>query len=73
MSDAKMALSLGVGVVRDHDVWYRDAEADATWIVLDSMDHLLFYLRARFGEFILDFTEGFMTERARYSVYQRPF
>lgn len=64
---------LGHGVVRDEGVWYRHADHDSTWIVLDSMDELLSYLRRTFGDFVIDVTEGFMRERARYTVYQRPF
>jgi hypothetical protein len=66
-------IDLGVGVVHNDGVSYRDIDPQSTYVILDDMNQLLAYLRDRFGDFILDVTEGFMSERARFSVYQRPF
>lgn len=64
---------LGLGVIKTDGAWYRDVDPQATYVVFDTTEQLLRYLRGRFGEFVLDVSEGFMNEVCRYSVYQRPF
>lgn len=67
-------IDIGLGVVRDHSgVWYRDVDPQATYVVFDTMEDLVGYLRRRHGDFILEITEGLMAEVCRFSVYQRPF
>lgn len=64
---------LGTGLVKPEGAWFRDSEPDSDYVVFSCTDDLLNYLRNRFGDFVLDVTEGFMREICRFAVYQRPF
>jgi hypothetical protein len=66
-------IDLGFGVARTDGVYYRDTDPQATYVIFDNTTALLVYLRSRFGDFVLDVTEGLMAEAFRFTVYQRPF